>query len=215
MAAGVDGFAHSVRDQDVEQALLSEMKRRGVGEIPTLTQEWSNHLYESTPAIFSDPFLLRHLDAWRNQIEGLKDPGMQEKIRGNQQAQRSKPGLKQAMRNLKLMSDAGVLIAMGTDSGGRREAGRWQGYIEHKEMELMVESGMTPTQTLVAATSGAARLMALDKNVGSLQAGKYADFIVWNADPLADIRNLRQIDSVWVGGRRLNRDAGVTQSPAR
>ena len=71
-------------------------------------------------------------------------------------------------------------------------------------MELMVKAGMTPMQTLVASTGHAAKVMHLDKEVGMLQAGKRADLVVLNADPLADIKNTRSIESVWIDGKRLN-----------
>jgi imidazolonepropionase-like amidohydrolase len=90
---------------------------------------------------------------------------------------------------------------MGTDSGA--VVGRWQGYNEHRELELMVKAGLTPMQALVAATGGAARVTKLDPQLGTLERGKWADFVVLNADPLTDIRNTRQIDSVWIAGRRL------------
>ena len=67
---------------------------------------------------------------------------------------------------------------------------------------MMVEAGMTPMQVLVAATSAAAAVSNLDQ-VGTIAPGKAADFLVLDANPLADIRNTRQIDSVWIAGRRL------------
>jgi imidazolonepropionase-like amidohydrolase len=70
------------------------------------------------------------------------------------------------------------------------------------ELEMMVQAGLTPTQALVAATGGAARVMKLDQ-AGTLQPGRWADLIVLNANPLADIRNTRQIHSIWIGGQRL------------
>jgi imidazolonepropionase-like amidohydrolase len=103
---------------------------------------------------------------------------------------------------LKLLSDAGVSIAMGTDSGANL-VGRWQGYFEHTEMEMMVTAGMTPMQTIVAATGAAARVMKPDARLGTLEPGKWADFLVLSANPLTDIRNLRQIDTIWIAGRRL------------
>ena len=111
-----------------------------------------------------------------------------------------KPGAVQAQRNLKLLADGGITIAMGTDSG--TQLGRWQGYFEHVEIELMVEAGMTPMQALVAATGAAAHVMGLGE-LGTLEPGRHADFVVLDADPLADIRNTRRMDSVWLAGRRL------------
>jgi len=135
-------------------------------------------------------------------LEIVKDPTFQEKIRQSEEAQLTKKALQQGSRNVKLLADGGVTIAMGTDSGA--VIGRWQGYNEHREIELMVKAGLTPMQALVAATSGAARASKLDDRLGALQVGKLADFVILSANPLTDIRNTRQIDSVWIGGRRLS-----------
>jgi len=99
---------------------------------------------------------------------------------------------------------AGITIGLGTDSGvpNNMTFGRFQGYLEHMELELMVESGLTPMQVLTAATSTSARIMRLDP-VGTITPGKAADLLVLDANPLQDIRNTRQINSVWIGGRRL------------
>jgi imidazolonepropionase-like amidohydrolase len=199
--AGVDVLAHSVRDQDVDQTLIAELKRRNVGYIPTLTRELSVFVYETTPAFFNDPFFLRRVAAYRSQMVQLSDPALQEKTRNNPAAQAIKQALQQASRNLKILTDAGVLVAMGTDTGA--PTGRWQGYFEHVELELMVKAGMTPMQALVAATGNAARVMKLDGQLGTLQPGTWADLVVLNGNPLTDIRNTRQIDSVWIAGRRL------------
>ncbi len=205
--AGINALAHSVRDQDIDAALIAMMKDRGVGQIPTLMQEEASFLYETTPAFFNDPFFLRHLDAFGKQMEGLKDPASQKQVRSDKAAQASKVKLRQAMRNLKILSDADVLIALGTDSGGQRHAGYWPGYFEHREMELMVQSGLTPMQTIVAATSGSARIMGFEEQLGTLEPGKWADLLVLDANPLIDIRNLREIDAVWIAGRRLGTPA--------
>jgi imidazolonepropionase-like amidohydrolase len=200
--AGADILAHSVRDQDVTPAFIADLKRRNVGYIPTLTRDLSVFVYETTPSFFSDPFFLRGKALYGKQVPQLSDPVAQEKTRSSKEAQAIKQALQQANRNLKLLSDAGVAIAMGTDSGANL-TGRWQGYFEHTEMEMMVKAGMKPMQTLVAATGAAARVMKLDARLGTLEPGKWADFLVLSANPLADIRNLRQIDTIWIAGRRL------------
>jgi imidazolonepropionase-like amidohydrolase len=198
--AGVDVLAHSVRDQDVDPAFVSEIVRRKVGYIPTFTRDLAAFTYETTPAFFGDPFFVRHLDAYRPQVTLLSSPAQQEKTRNSREAQAIKPALEQGMRNLKRLSDAGALIAMGTDSGAN--LGQWQGYFEHVELEMMVKAGLTPMQALVAATGGASSVWKLDR-LGTLESGKWADLVVLNANPLDDIRNTRQISSIWVSGRQL------------
>ena len=200
--AGLDVIAHSIRDQDVDPAFIAELKRRNIGYIPTLTRDLSVFQYESPPDYINDPFFLRGMPLYATQIARVKDPALHAKIKASPGAAVSKRQLAQALRNLKLLSDGGVMIAMGTDSG--TGLGRWQGYFEHVEMELMVKAGMTPMQTLVAATGNAAKVMAIDKEVGTLQPGKRADFVVLTADPLADIKNTRAIESVWIDGKAVD-----------
>jgi imidazolonepropionase-like amidohydrolase len=200
--AGVDVIAHSIRDHDVDAAFIAELKRRNVGYIPTLTRDLSVFQYESTPDYIDDPFFLRGMPLYAPIIARVKDPTLHAKIKANPGTPRAKQQFEQALRNLKLLSDGGVMIAMGTDSG--TGTGRWQGYFEHVEMELMVKAGLTPMQALVASTGNAATVMKIDAEVGTLQPGKRADLVVLNADPLADIKNTRTIESVWIDGRRLS-----------
>jgi imidazolonepropionase-like amidohydrolase len=200
VAKGIDIVAHSVRDRDVDAAFIAEMRKRNTVYVPTLTREVSVFVYESTPAFFTDPFFQRGRSLYQRDVDTLSDPARQQQIRQDKSAQAIKTALVQANRNLKLLSDAGVTIALGTDSGAG--VGRFQGYFEHMEMEMMVQAGMTPMQVLVAATGAAARASALD-HVGTIAAGKAADLVVLRADPRQDIRNTRQIHSVWIAGRRL------------
>lgn len=204
VARGVDIVGHSVRDRDVDQAFIDEMTRRNTAYIPTLTREVSVFVYESTPAFFAEPFFQRGIALYRDEVEQVSAPARQQQIRGDAQAQAIKQALVQARRNLKLLSDAGVAIALGTDSGA--PTGRWPGYFEHVELEMMVESGLSPMQALTAATGTAARVSGLD-HVGTLAAGKAADLLVLTANPLEDIRNTREIHSVWIAGRRLEAGA--------
>jgi imidazolonepropionase-like amidohydrolase len=199
--AGVDVLAHSVRDQDVDDAFVERLAGQGVGYIPTLTRDLSVFVYETRPAFFDDPFFLRGRDAYQAQMAQLLDSGLQARTRDSADAQAIKPALGQALRNLKRLSDGGVTIGLGTDSG--TSLGRWQGYFEHHELAMMVEdAGLTPMEALVAATSGAARVLARD-DIGTLAPGNRADLLVLDANPLDDIRNTRRIAAVWVAGRQL------------
>jgi imidazolonepropionase-like amidohydrolase len=90
---------------------------------------------------------------------------------------------------------------MGTDTG---PTGRFQGYFELMELELMVEAGLTSRQALASATRDAAKCMQLE-GLGTLEKGKWADFVVLDADPLANISNVRRIADVYVAGNRVAR----------
>jgi imidazolonepropionase-like amidohydrolase len=114
-------------------------------------------------------------------------------------AQRGKDDLAMGQRNVKALHEAGVRIALGTDSG---LPGRFAGYFEHLELELLAEAGLSPRTIIQAATSVAADCMGLE-DVGSLTSGKWADFIVMTGNPLDDITNTRTLESVWMAGKQL------------
>jgi imidazolonepropionase-like amidohydrolase len=204
MDEGVDILAHSVRDQDVTPAFIAEMKEKHVSYIPTLTRDLSVFVYETTPDFIKDPFFQRGMSLYKEQVAIVTAPEWQEKVRKDPTTEMIRKGLAQANRNLKLLSDAGIPIAMGTDSGvaGAGNVGRWQGYFEQVEMEMMNKAGMSPMKVIVASTGDAAKVMGL-KNVGTLQPGNWADLVVLRANPLDNIRNTRTIDSVWIAGGKL------------
>jgi len=194
--AGVDLLAHSVRDRDVDDELIALMREREVCLCPTLTRELSVFAYAQRPAFFDDPFFLR--DADPAVVAALQDPERQRAVADDPATERAREGLEVARRNLARLADAGVRIAFGTDTG---PPGRFQGYFEHVELEMMVEAGLTPAQALRAATVDAARCFGHEGRVGELEPGAWADFVVLSADPTEDIRNLRRIESVWIAGR--------------
>lgn len=198
LEAGADLLAHSVRDVEVDDELIALLRDSGVCYCPTLMREVSTYVYESRPEWFDDPFFTKEVDP--AVITALESPERQESTQNSESAQTYKAQLDVAKRNLKTLSDAGIPIAMGTDTG---PAARFQGYFEHGELALMVEAGLTPMQAIVASTSDAARCMEVDTDLGSLETGKWADFLVLGANPLDDIANTKSLESVYIGGNAV------------
>jgi imidazolonepropionase-like amidohydrolase len=107
--------------------------------------------------------------------------------------------LQTAVQNTQREAAAGVMLGMGTDSG---PSGRFPGYFAHWELELMVKAGLTPLQAITAATGNNARFLD-SRDVGTLQPGRWADLVVLDRDPSADIRNTRSIHSVYISGQSV------------
>jgi imidazolonepropionase-like amidohydrolase len=200
LRAGADIIAHSVRDKEIDSEFISLMKARNVPYCPTLTRELSTFVYESKPAFFSDKFFLREADP--AVVAQLQEPARQEAMRKSRSAQAYKAALPVAKRNLKKAADAGLFIIMGTDSGA--SANRFEGYFEHVEMQMMAESGLTPAQIIRSATIDAARAMRI-KDVGAIAKGNWADLVVLDRDPLADILNTQSISAVFIAGNQVTR----------
>jgi imidazolonepropionase-like amidohydrolase len=198
VASGADFIAHSVRDRPVDSAFVDALKKRNVCVSPTLLREVSAFVYASEPDFFADPFFAKEADA--AVLAELRRPERQKAAAANPATARYREALRTASLNLKTLFDAGVPIAMGTDTG---PPARFQGYFEHLELERMVAAGLTPTQVLVAATGGAARCLGLSATLGTLEPGRWADFVVLKQDPLADIRHTRTLESVWIAGNRV------------
>jgi imidazolonepropionase-like amidohydrolase len=198
LRAGADLVAHSVRDQEVDPELMGLFRETGVCYVPTLTREVSTFVYGERPPFFDDPFLMSDVD--ESQVLTVSDPDRRESIRNSRAARAYRIALDIAQHNLKRLSEGGVTIAFGTDSG---PLGRFQGYFEHMEVELMRESGLSMEEILLSATGHAAQCLGRD-DVGVIEAGRRADFIVLSQDPRTNPEALRAIESVWVGGQRID-----------
>jgi imidazolonepropionase-like amidohydrolase len=196
LRSGVDVVAHSVRDQPIDAEMLSLMHANSVCLIPTLMRDVSTFVYESTPEFFADPFFQREADA--AVIASTEAAEFRQRMLAA--APQGKADVAMGQRNLKAVHDAGLRVAMGTDSGALPS--RFVGYFEHLEMQLMVDAGLTTMQVIQSATGVAADCMDLGE-VGTLQPGKWADFIVLGSNPLEDISNTKTLESVWMAGNRL------------
>ena len=200
LAAGADLIAHSVRDVPVDEPFINALKSRDICYSPTLTREISTFIYDGTPSWVDDPFFVKGVD--KDIPAQLKDPKRHEQVRNSnawKAGQQYKVGLEVAKRNLKVLSDKGVRIAMGTDTG---PPARFQGFFEHLELEMMVDSGLTPMQAIVSATGDAARCHKKTGELGTLAAGGAADLLILGSNPLNNIRNTRTIEQVWISGKR-------------
>jgi imidazolonepropionase-like amidohydrolase len=180
LRAGIDVFAHSVRDKDIDDEFLNMMKaKRNIIVDPNLPDRG-----------------VRVDRSWlRDSMTAQEFQKVQADSKDNPKAQQFF-GIQS--RNLGKLNAAGIKIALGTDGGIPWAA--------HEEMADMVASGMTPAQVIVASTRNAAEMLGLT-DVGTVTARKSADFVVLDANPLDDITNTRKISSVYLRGAAVDRAA--------
>jgi imidazolonepropionase-like amidohydrolase len=200
IAAGVDALAHSIRDRPVDVALIQAMRDKSVFLIPTLTRDESSFIYAEQPAWMKEPFFTAAVTP--DVLQKFQSSEYINKIRKDPDTAKWKAAAATSKLNLKTLYDAGVQVGFGTDSGANFD--RIPGFDEHRELQLMVQSGLTPMQALRCATGNTAQLLKL-KDVGLLEAGKKADFLVLNANPLDDIRNTTKLAAVWRAGQPIDR----------
>lgn len=197
--AGVDVLAHSIRDQEADDSLITAMKQKNVYYIPTLCIEEYGFIYATQPEWFNDPFFIRSLEP------GVWDMLNSEEYRKQQQndkeRERKMKSLLIASRNLHKMDSAGIKIVMGTDSGAQPV--RAQGFSEHLELQLMSEAGIPPLKVITYATHNGAAMLGIDAQTGSLLPGKKADFMLLDANPLTDIKATRSINAVYKNGKQI------------
>jgi imidazolonepropionase-like amidohydrolase len=199
--AGIDIIAHSIRDKEVDAELLAKMKQKNVIYIPTLSLDEYQFVYAGKPDWIDDDFFKASLEP--GVLEMITDKSYAEKIKNSPDYPRNMAAFKTAKVNLKKIYDAGITVALGTDSGAFPI--RTQGFTEHLEMELMVQAGLTPLQAITISTRNAARALKMDREFGTLEKGKKADLIILSDNPEKDIKYTRKIESVWKEGREVSK----------
>jgi len=193
LKSGVDGFAHGVRDRDVDEEYITILKQH--------PKTWLGPNLPPRP--MSAEEAAAEID-WQtdtfppSQIKRMRDQLARAGGRGQGGAASDAFGIQ--CRNLKRVHDAGMVIGLGTDANNDI------GWAAHVELADMVRCGLTPAEAIVAGTRTSAAILKLD-DLGTVAAGKSADFIVLDANPLDDILNTRKISRVYNRGAALDRAA--------
>ena len=191
---------HTVRAAPVDAEFARWAKRQALSFAPALSKAQDSWFMAERPEVLDDPSLLR---AWgRERVERMKAPETRASMRANPQDAQLRLVYGRMQRFLAQMQEAGVTVALGSDSGAGNVPFGWG---THHELELLVEAGLTPLQAIAAGTSNAAWVLEGDAPpFGTITPGKAADLVLLSRDPSVDIRNSRSIERVMQAGRWLD-----------
>jgi imidazolonepropionase-like amidohydrolase len=198
---GIDVIGHSVRSEVIDNATLAQMKTKNIIYIPTLSLDEFAYVYAKKPEWINDEFFKKSLE--QGVYEMITSEKYQNELKNSPAFAKNMKAFDIAKQNLKKVFDAGISVAMGTDSGAMPL--RAQGFSEHLELQLMTESGLTPLQAITVATKNSAKALKIDKDFGTIETGKMADFIILNSDPSKNIKNTRDIFLVYKAGKEVSK----------
>ncbi|WP_419870848.1 amidohydrolase family protein [Chryseobacterium sp. CT-SW4] len=201
IAEGVDVIGHSIRSEVIDDATLAQMKAKNIVYIPTLSLDEFAYIYAKKPEWINDEFFKRSLEV--DVYEMITSEKYQTELKNSPLFETNIKAFETARQNLKKVFDAGIMVAMGTDSGATPL--RAQGFSEHLELQLMTEAGLTPLQAISTATKNSAKALKIDKYFGTLEPGKVADFIILDANPAENIKNTRKIFAVYKAGKEVSK----------
>ena len=192
---GLDVLAHMPRDREADDVLVELMRERGTAAIPTLTVPETNVAFLDRPVWVDDPLFGLLLPPGSR--EYLGDERFLATIRAKPEYAALRPDLTRALRNTALLHRAGVTVGFGTDAG---VSNRVLGFSEHRELELLVQAGISAADALKMATVTSAAVLGQADELGEIAPGRRADLLVLGANPLEDVRNVRTIEAVWIDG---------------
>lgn len=196
--ARVDILAHGIRDRAVDPMLARKMRDQGTWYIPTVAIDEANYWYAEHPQALQQPFLRQALH--RDVLARWSQPEWQRAQLAGSGIPAARAAVATNLDNVRRLQAAGVKLGFGTDAGAMPH--RVIGVAEHRELQLLVQAGLSPAQALQVATSQAADLLGLADR-GRIAAGKRADLLVLDADPLTDIANTQRIGAVWQAGQEV------------
>jgi imidazolonepropionase-like amidohydrolase len=199
LKSGVDGFAHGVRDRDVDEEYLSILKQHPKTWLGPNLPERAISAEETAAEIdwLTDALPPSQIKRMRDQLASRR---LAAGAGGGRGAAAPSDMFGIQCRNLKKVHDAGMIIGLGTDANADI------GWGVHTELADMVFCGLTPAEALVAGTRTSAQILKLDQ-LGTVAAGKSADFIVLDGNPLDNILNTRKINRVYQRGTPVDRAA--------
>ncbi|MEE8461866.1 MAG: amidohydrolase family protein [Acidobacteriota bacterium] len=189
--AQLDGVTHIPGDS-YEEETIQLMLRQGTTVAPMLVQKKKGLVFSEDSELFEDPFVRRVLG---QEVDKLKEALAQTTPEA---LERWSQSYQQGKENVLRLKNAGVRLAVGTDSNTSFAP---VGLITHKEIETLVEAGLSPMEALVAGTRGSAEWAGVSDRLGTLEAGKLADMLILEENPLDNIRNTRKIAKIILGGR--------------
>jgi imidazolonepropionase-like amidohydrolase len=217
VAAGVDALIHPIADSLADQELLRILARRRMPWVTTLTgldafydpRTYARRVLGDSrlkaalpgPKEHAASSLLRQRLAWPSDWDALEQRARDTVPYGTTQhpvpnlARNYRSYRETVIRNTLAAWRAGVPLAVGSDQP--------IGLGTHIEMELLVEAGLTPAEVLRAASAGGARVLGLERELGTIEVGKRADLVVLRANPFLDIRNARDVEWTIKGGTRF------------
>jgi imidazolonepropionase-like amidohydrolase len=197
---GVNVLAHNVRDQEIPDDFIATLKQRDVSVISTLAREEAMFVFGDSPGFTDNPFFQKGLTPERLAL-------LKTKKRDEQANDPARPKLMNAFEidkvNVRKLSNAGVRLGFGTDSGGEPNRFFIQGFFEHRQMELLRDAGLSPMQVIQTFSKNNSELLGIDRDFGTLARGKAADLLVLGKNPLDDITNMRAIEAVYLGGKKF------------